>query len=178
MKEKLIKLLKTLAQEAVKLDGPKQGIYPETVEECIDDDLKYRVGVYEVLKKFRSSRPWVGTMEEMQHKFKMLNEDLSEIYKMKTPQLVFVDRFPTGSCCIQNSKPPVIIIEPEQDSRYSVVCYLHEFAHALGKGEKDACKWSINLFKRIFPSSYEALDHKGHMLVRKKSENRKIAKGS
>ena len=47
----------------------------------------------------------------------------------------------------------------------SVVTYLHEFAHSRGADERQACGWSINLFRRIFPRSYARCRHQGHMLI-------------
>jgi len=44
---------------------------------------------------------------------------------------------------------------------------MHEWSHSLGKGEKEACRWSINLFRKIFPKSYAKLVPKGHLLYRK-----------
>lgn len=130
--------------------------------------MKFKPAVYEAVKKFRQSQPWRGTQGEMQFKFRVLNEELAGIYEIPVPQLVFVDKFPVGACCFPTSKPAVIMMEPEKDGRYSVVCFLHEFAHCLKKNEREACKWSINLFKRLFPSSYAKLEHKGHLLVKRK----------
>ena len=46
--------------------------------------------------------------------------------------------------------------------RLSVVTYLHEFAHALGRGERGACRWSLNLFRRVFPEQCARLRADGH----------------
>jgi len=168
MAEKLKKLFKTLAIEVFKFESrPEHAKYPESVQECIDDDMKFKPEVYKVLDKFRQSQPWRGTRGEMQYKLRVLNEDLAGVYGIPQPQLVFVEKFPVGACCFPTSKPAVIMMEPETDGRYSVVCFLHEFGHALGKNEKETCRWSINLFKRIFPKSFDNLEHKGHLLVRK-----------
>jgi hypothetical protein len=48
--------------------------------------------------------------------------------------------------------------------RTSVVTTLHEFAHALGKSEWEACRWSIWLFKTTFPKSFERLAFDGHLV--------------
>jgi len=173
--KKLLNVFQNLVWEAVKIDSVKKknpgDEYPETVAECIDDDMKYRHGVYEAMKDFRTNQPWRGTQAEMQFKFRNLNQKLAQIYEIDEPQLVFVEKFPMGACCFK-SRPAVIMMEPESDGRYSVVCFLHEFAHAIGRDEKGACKWSLNLFKRIFPNSYNRLEPDGHVLKRKvQSEN-------
>jgi len=67
------------------------------------------------------------------------------------------------------------IVKTRRDHGYTVITYLHEFAHALlrqgyggqlssvalrakedalGHGERGACRWSINLFRRVFPAQY------------------------
>ncbi len=166
---------KKFIYEAVKTEEPKEEKpkdplreYPKTVAECIDDDLKYRRGTYTALKAFKRSRPWAGSQADMQEKLRILNRKLAEIYEIEIPKLVFVDKFPSGPCCFPHSKPSIIILQPTDDGRYSVVAFLHEFGHSLGKGEKGACRWSLNLFKRIFPESYEKLEPEGHLLMRKR----------
>lgn len=52
----------------------------------------------------------------------------------------------------------------------SIISTLHEFRHKLnGADEKAACRWSVQLFKKCFPTSFKNLEfHKGsHLLVRK-----------
>lgn len=53
----------------------------------------------------------------------------------------------------------------QQQGRYvlltgklSVVTWLHELGHALGYDEEQARKWSICLFKKIYPISFERLE--------------------
>jgi hypothetical protein len=55
---------------------------------------------------------------------------------------------------------------PAHRGRLSVVTYLHEFAHALGRDERGACRWSINLFRRVFPEQFARLAASGHTLRR------------
>ena len=47
-------------------------------------------------------------------------------------------------------------------TRLSVVTYLHEFAHAMGRDERGACRWSLNLFRRVFPEQFARLRTDGH----------------
>ncbi len=153
------------------MDNPPKNPYPETVAECIDDELTYKAGTEAAIKKFRANGPWNGSLEEQQIKYRMLNAELAKIYEIKEPKLVFVDKFPAGPCCFPTSKPAVIMMEPVRgQNSYSVVAYLHEFAHTLGKGERGACRWSLNLFKRFFPKSFGKLEPRGHMLYRKKEK--------
>jgi len=52
----------------------------------------------------------------------------------------------------------------------SIISTLHELAHHVhGPSEVQACRWSVQLFKKAFPSSYENLQWKGHQLVQKRT---------
>jgi hypothetical protein len=167
---------KRILIQVVSVDGapadPRR-VYPKTVAECIDDNLKYKIGVYAAIKQFRNSQPWKGSQEEMQAKFQMLNAELAGIYKIDKPNLVFVKQFPAGPCCITNSKPAVIMMEETKDGNYSVVAFLHEFGHSIGLDEKGTCRWSLNLFKRFFPKAFAALEPKGHLLFKRRDKKNK-----
>lgn len=43
--------------------------------------------------------------------------------------------------------------------------YLHEFGHALGYDEREACAWSLNLFRRVFPREFATLRRREHQLL-------------
>lgn len=52
----------------------------------------------------------------------------------------------------------------------SIISTLHEFRHKLnGADETSACRWSVQLFKRCFPKSFNKLMFKPgtHLLIRK-----------
>lgn len=57
------------------------------------------------------------------------------------------------------------------DNRHpSIISTLHEVAHAIyGKSELQACRWSVWLFKKVFPNAYAELTFLpgSHLLVRK-----------
>ena len=46
----------------------------------------------------------------------------------------------------------------------SVVTYLHEFAHVLGRDERGAVRWSVCLFKQVFSEEFAKCHFEGHML--------------
>ena len=53
------------------------------------------------------------------------------------------------------------------NSSLSVISTLHEYAHhQFGPSELKACRWSVHLFKTIFPTEYKKLIWKGHLLVK------------
>ena len=146
---------------------PRNGGYPDTVAECLSDRTKYRRGVIAAVKAFERSGPWRGSIEKRKAKFRRLNEAFAGVYGMPTPDLRFerIDgSFSGASSCLRggDGRPAIITMR----GRLSVVTFLHEFAHALGKDERGACRWSINLFRRVFPRQYARLQADGHVLRR------------
>lgn len=138
--------------------------YPATVEEVLDLDMKFRRAVLRAVREFAHSKPWQGSHDERQAKFRSLNVSLAEACGVSIPQLILDggnDRDSGRSCYIPDLK--IIILR----GRLSVVTYLHEFAHHLfGPDERMACRWSINLFRRCFPRSFGRCRFEGHVLRR------------
>ena len=165
--------------------------YPATVAECLNERARYRRGVVGAVKTFAREGPWRGTLEEREDKFRRLNAALARAYGMPEPELRFdlpaaplrsaaqaggIDgSFSGASTCRRGGpgEPAVITMR----GRLSVVTYLHEFAHALGRGlsavpgtaqagERGACRWSLNLFRRVFPVQFARLRADGHTVRR------------
>ena len=149
-----------------------RGEYPETVIEVIDSRMRFRPATLRAVRAFSLCKPWSGSLEKRKEKFVKVNYDLAEAYSIPAPELRFQQMdgsssggshyLPTANCIVLSG-------------RLSVVTYLHEFAHALGKDETDACRWSINLFRRCFPRQFARLLHKGHMLIRPSDVARDLA---
>lgn len=145
------------------------GDYPETVAEVLDDNLDFEPETNAAMERFKASHPWRGSQEEIQAKFHVLNEELAKVYKIKTPTLLFLKR-PSVYVPILN----LINLQVENDGRYSVVVFLHEFGHALKKKERETCTWSINLFRKHFPKSFSRLEPNKHLLYRKDKKGSKL----
>jgi hypothetical protein len=156
------KILALIANILIRWRDP----YPKTVAEVLDDDIKYKKEVLEAVMAFKKTRPWRGSPKVQYVKFQKLNVALSAIYNIPVPTLIFKPGVP--SCYFPMAK--TIFMEPESDGKYSVVVFLHEYGHALGKNEVKTCTWSINLFRLCFPKSYAKLEPKGHLLYKKKEE--------
>lgn len=137
--------------------------YPRTVAESLDPDAKYKPAVLRAMREFRAARPFHGSEAERFAKFAALHILLCEAHGI-FPALhrgAATDGTSGGS-----------FFRPGENSitlsgHLSVITYLHEFAHAMGKGERGACRWSLNLFRRIFPRSFARLVPVGHTLVRR-----------
>ncbi len=53
------------------------------------------------------------------------------------------------------------------DAHVSIISALHELAHHLfGASELKACRWSVWLFRKVFPKAYSQLIWNQHMLVK------------
>lgn len=140
--------------------GKYKANYPKTIEEILDDKIKYRPSTETAMEKFKKSRPWRGSVEERRKKFHDLNDDLSKAYGIAKPTLVFPRVFvPTSSAYFPNWN--MIVMED-----LTVLTFLHEFGHALGFDERKTCWWSTNLFRKFFPKQYEQLIPIGHLLYK------------
>ena len=146
--------------------------YPETVIEVMDDRTRFHPAALQAVRSFAKSKPWRGDIDSRKKKFLRLNHDLAEAYSMPEPELAFgvIDGSDSGSSYYHPTRHQIVL-----NGRLSVMTYLHEFGHARGMDEKDACRWSINLFRRCFPQSFSRLIHVGHMLVRVEDVRRKAS---
>ena len=136
--------------------------YPRTVTEVLNADKKYKPAVLRAVRAFRASKPWRGTIVERQEKFHKLYADLAQAYGIPEPCLMFEtdETKDSGSSAYYPALRTVVL-----RGRLSVLTALHEFAHVLhGRSERTACRWSINLFARIFPRSFSRCRSEGHTL--------------
>lgn len=140
---------------------PDRNDYPRTVAEVLDPSMKFRPAALRAVKRFARRRPWAGTVEERQVKFRDLNKELAEAYEIPEPQLVFgkLDGSDSGRSCYIPAMNAIIL-----SGKLSVVTMLHEWGHTRGMGERAACRWSVNLFKRCFPKSFSRCRFERHML--------------
>ncbi len=143
---------------------PYRRNYPATVQEVLDPALRFKPAALRAVRAFARSKPWRGTIEERKAKFRRLNSDLAGAYGIGKPQLNFVavdPNTPTGQTNYWPAGHIITLI-----GKLSVLTYLHEFAHARGADERQACRWSINLFRRCFPRSFAGCRAVGHTLIR------------
>lgn len=134
--------------------------YPATVAECLDDSIRYRRATLAAARAYRELRPWSGPRAVRERKLWVLHEALCLIYGVDVPLVI-----QSGAGCSGGSNFNTSTGRITLRGRLSVVTYLHEFAHALGKlEEREACRWSINLFRRVFPRQFARLRAEGHTL--------------
>lgn len=133
--------------------------YTATVAECLDPPMRYRPGVLSALRAYKAMRPWSGDREA---KLRALNYALAGVYGIPEPHLV-----------LQHGESLRSYYTPAANqitlTGFSVVTFLHEFAHALGRGEHGACRWSLQLFHRVFPREFARCEQHEHTLCRNRA---------
>jgi len=146
--------------------------YPETVVEILDDEINYPDELLCVMRIFSASKPWSGSLEARKCKFTDVNRMMATACRIDKPTLTFgvLNGGSSGSSYYMPGEHRINLT-----GKLSVVTFLHEFGHALGMDEQDACKWSINLFRKCFPKQYSRLVHVGHTLIRPQDVRMKIA---
>jgi hypothetical protein len=139
--------------------------YPRTVREVLSRRQTYRPATLRAVRAFARSKPWRGTLKQRAAKFSALHFELCRVYGRSIRLTFRIDESRhSGSSCYRPSEQRIIL----NGRLLSVVTYLHEFAHALyGRSERTACRWSINLFRRCFPRSYNQCAQVGHTLTRR-----------
>ena len=135
-------------------------IYPSTVAEVLDPPVRFKPETVEAVRRFKRSKPWRGTEDERKAIFNRLHAELCLVYSKRT-HLAFgvLDGGCSGESHYRPSTDTITLC-----CRMSVVTYLHEFAHALGRDERGACRWSLNLFRQVFPRSFARAAQVGHTL--------------
>jgi hypothetical protein len=127
--------------------------YP-TKHTILSSPVTFRKGAIRILQTW-----YKANKKHTYNQNKQLLHNLAKFYK--TSISVFNTPTKNGDCYIPKQK--MICLSGD-----SLITALHEFAHHLyGPSETTACRWSIWLFKKAFPESYNKLTFKRHMLVRK-----------
>ena len=137
--------------------------YPETVEEVLNDESDYREATVKVMEAFRDAKPWSGSVRSRMSKFYRLHDGLCKAYGIDVPLFfhpsIFRDSYSGNSYF--DSRVGYIYMT----GKLSVITYLHEFGHALkGPSEHEAVRWSVNLYRLIFPNKFKELVAEGHFL--------------
>jgi hypothetical protein len=151
------------------------------VAEVLDDQMTFNAACLEAMRAFRRGKPWLGNFQKRACKLHALNRDLSRAYRLDpAPQLVCVPHGAGQELARRAAMSSLrlfgvdcydglanrIELHADPNGHLSVVTYLHEFGHARGLDEWQTCRWSVNLFRRIFPRSFERLEQVGHRLLR------------
>lgn len=138
--------------------------YPPSIDDVLDDKMKFKPAALKALREFKRSKPWRGTQQERIAKFQKLILDLSAAYGVKPPEVDFSGVNEDGDSGSSYYSPVFRTIVLR--GKISVTTTIHEMGHFLGRGEWGATKWSVNLFRRIWPKQFAKCRTEGHMLRR------------
>jgi len=135
--------------------------YPTRIESLLNPPMKFKRDALSAVRVFKASKPYRGTLLERIAKFNRLHHELSLIYNMRSQLIIDVpvDAAVTGN---GSYSPDLDVIT--LTGKLSIVTYLHEFAHSMnGSDEEFAVRWSLNLFRAIFPKLFARMSFDGHM---------------
>jgi len=148
-------------------------MYP-TKEQILEKEVMFKKPVIETIYEWKKQYFVDGIWRNMSNNEK--NKSLKKlIFKIVDKYTIFPQTNPTkveiqknkDPCCEINGITGVNTIFLDQN-KPSIISTLHELAHALfGESELKACRWSIWLFKKTFPKSYEDLKWDKHMLIKR-----------
>ena len=142
-----------------KIFGPA---YP-TREQILEKEIKHKKETIKILKNWKKN-VWKPVKKGGDNNLKfdaleILVRSLSEIYQ-KPINIIYEPERP--SCSYDQLTQTLFI-----NKSLSIISTLHEFAHHLyGPNELQTCRWSVNLFRKIFPRAYNRLKWNRHMLVK------------
>lgn len=136
--------------------------YPATVAEVLSDTITYKPEVLRAMRALKRAKPYRKGKVEQAELLRAAMHAFCDAYGMRRPRLVCQWRGgDSGSSFYRPSQHMICLT-----GRFSVVTFLHEFAHARGYDERQAVRWSVNLFRRIFPRLFAQCRQVGHTLVR------------
>jgi len=127
--------------------------YP-TKKEILENEPLIEKKVITVVSEWKKN-VWNKKNKTKQSMIERLINLLNKYYKQNTT-IEFkptIDRYEAIKNKITLTKP-------------SIITCLHEYAHSLKMNEKEACYYSVWIFKKVFPRAYKKLKWKNHMLIK------------
>lgn len=139
--------------------------YPPSAINLIDDEMAYRQGTIPAIRAFKRNYGGTDMVSDVRLSgIRILVYRLCQVYEVEpiTVTTSFLHGGPgNGSYCPATREINLV-------GRLSIITTLHEFAHAIyGPSEVQAVRWSINLFKRVWPRQFAEMSEEGHMLRRR-----------
>ncbi len=134
----------------------------EYIMALVADDIQYPPAVISTLKafkkahKFNSPLPFEQATALRFAAMQVMVATFARAYQVDPPTLEMANIVPgdaDSSASFYNPEEHKILLT----GKLSVITFLHEFAHALGYDEEQARKWSLTLFKKVYPVAFEKL---------------------
>jgi len=137
--------------------------YP-TKEKIMEKQIKFRKETIAAVKKWKEKYTPLYKLKREQRfqALQSLVKTLENIYEKPISTVVYKKNLP--SYCYDPMARKIYM-----NKRLSIISTLHEFGHHLfGSSETQACRWSVQLFKKVFPENFSKLKWIGHQLVKTK----------
>lgn len=135
--------------------------YP-TSQEIMEKPVKYKQNTINTIKGWKTT-DFIGWKQ------KNTQDKLQALYRLLTSLSIVYNK----PLCVTNGYeyhysplPRTIMLDANNPS---IISTLHEFGHhILGHSESKACRWSVWLFKKVFPRSFAKLQFipNSHMLCK------------
>lgn len=156
--------------------------YPD--KPIFDDNMRFKNGVVEALTNFKNKNTTIKSPIPRFVEMVNLVKELSNIYNIIPPSMIlkigdiglYFDNN-TGYISVIKLNNYLLKIKtscyyPDKHFIYlmnlSIITLLHEFYHSRGMfDEYKTVRYSISLFKRVYPNEYKKLKSIKHVLVRK-----------
>lgn len=141
-----------------------RGEYP-TPEEIMATEVTFKRSTIDIVNAWKDTnfKGWKQkTTQERTESLKRLASDLLQAYSISAS----VDAEEGAPYQFDPYENRIML----DSSHPSIISTLHEVCHAIyGPSEKQACRWSVWLFKKTFPKSFDKLQFapNSHLLVQK-----------
>jgi hypothetical protein len=116
-------------------------------------DMKFKLKKREVrvFNRFREAHPFRMSPDRREYASRWLVKELSKCYGMPIPDVAWEGdgMGDSGSSSYSRADHSITL-----RGHWSYITLLHEFAHSLGFGEEGAVWYSVNAFRRSYPSSF------------------------
>lgn len=135
-------------------------LYPSMEEILEKQPPKLNPKTLDVLKLWKKAwyKNWKNLIVE--EKLRRLNILIEAIWEIETPE--HRNTVAGGDYYAWHPGSRTLLVDFE---RPSIISTLHEIGHSImGASELDACRYSVWLFKTVFPKSFNSLKTEGHML--------------
>lgn len=135
--------------------------YP-TKEKILRKEVRYPRGLIAIVKKWKQKNFKNWATKANSDKFVALADLLDELGRFYNRPLQYI-KLDDQYCYLMEAK--AIWMDKNHPS---ILSTLHEFGHHIhGSSEVKACRFSVWLFRKAFPKTYEQLEWDGHMLKRR-----------
>ena len=138
----------------------------------IDDDFRLTMAEREALEHMKARKPFKVSNEEFLDIVQELYINLADAQNHNAPA-VFHDGLWEHPKNSSYYTPHIVVLTGKK----SLITVLHEYTHSLGFGEVAATWWSTNVFKLLYPKSFDKLKHSkvNPHFLRKNLEDKYVA---